>query len=256
MKSLMITYMPCVAISTPGNATKKLYVSSSDSVLSLKTMHLIIVSSTQWSRLVKSLSSSLNLASRLHNAFSPVDRLPPEVMTHIFMLLTEEILDELRSFPCEEEPLFADDDWDTEELPGLIHVCQRRRHIILHSPALWATMFIDGHSNRRGKRHTRFCLKHSGRSPLRVYGSHTPWNVFPLLSAQSHRFQAVRFSRPTRASLHLFQQPAPLLECLDIEYPGRTGWPKDHVDEDIVVPILFNNEMPRLRYLTLDWASS
>lgn len=147
----------------------------------------------------------------------------------------------------------ADDYEDSATYDRLcpLWVCQLWRSTILNTPSLWNIVFLNLEVVS-SKEVVKLYLTSPATLPLRVYDhSALGFSQNLLGTVPAHlqcRLRDLRICCLCSKELAVLSQPAPLLECLDLTFPFATeitGNPK--------IPILFNNETPRLRHLTLDW---
>ncbi|KAL6298573.1 hypothetical protein BKA93DRAFT_46859 [Sparassis latifolia] len=180
---------------------------------------------------------ALSLVRISLNGACPVNRIPPELLEHIF----EHVLDPERPWQ-----LF---DWpssklrSTRRLTTLTQVCHHWREICINCPSLW-TYIVD---IPRGSLQSSLpiFLTRSKSAPLKVLLTETCASFMDdLLQSHSTRIQELRMRSFSKTRIHLsLDFGAPALEQLTI-----IG--NDQTSSDFR-PVLFRGNAPRLKVLTL-----
>lgn len=144
-----------------------------------------------------------------NNVAAPIHRLPPEIMTEIFMIASE---------------------WGVHfvNLLKVTHVCAHWRNLALHTPRLWTTVPLP-------LRHiAELFLARS--QPLRVAcwlnqlppapPSPAQYDLEPLLPAARLQHLHAALSRLDDMDyfIHVLTEPAPHLETLSLEVGREAGW--------------------------------
>ena len=167
---------------------------------------------------VQDVSKLLVIARTIKNAFTPINRVPPEVLS------------------------LVPDYCRRSELVGLTHVCRRWREIFISCASLWT--FLDCMNFDQ----TSAYLERSKRSPLeiRVEKEHILHGAFMLAISQIRRLKALILSGSSHSILKLTDcliSPAPLLEKLAIHVTG--------VPAAVIKSTLFGGDLQQLRILDL-----
>ena len=165
----------------------------------------------------------LALVRSLKNSFSPINRIPPVVLSLI-------------------PDYFHEDDMD-EGLLTLTHICRGWREIFISRSSLWTKLnFTDLDK-------TRTYIQRSKSSPLEFYLKDTkdipfPDDVFPLATPHLHKLKSLTIltNIESEAFKH-FHYNAPLLEELNIELVDPRESSFDYE--------LFNGDLSSLRKLSL-----
>lgn len=169
------------------------------------------------------------------NAFSPIFRLPPEILASIFIHCARIHQKNRRGIP----------DW-----VNVSYVCRHWRNVALNSSTLWSFLFVSS------QHWTDELLARSKTAPLEVrVDSDYPkqsreLNLLETVAPQADRIQdlCLRLTRrEAERILSLFSSPAPLLRNLQISversnYLGESG---------LVSGALFDGHTPALRKLEL-----
>ncbi|KDQ20097.1 hypothetical protein BOTBODRAFT_27515 [Botryobasidium botryosum FD-172 SS1] len=191
---------------------------------------------------IEALGSTIDAAlHRFRTLFSPIRRLPNEIISIIFLLVETEI----RLAPGEAtlRPRFLRD---------LLSVSRSWRSIAQSTPGLWTRVSIPRPS------FVRVCLENSVRAPLDiVYTAREgarPGQVgtsLGLVSAHLDRWKTCRLERVQDGELIKYlSAPAPILEVLHIECTSQ-GRADTVTGSSSSFDRLFDGQTPRLRELTL-----
>lgn len=164
----------------------------------------------------------LDLVRSLKKSFTPINQIPPEVLSLI--------------------PDYCDEG-DADGLSiTLTHVCRGWRNIFISRSSLW-TCFKFKKIDK-----TRTYIQRSNSSPLVIYlgddDYDTNLDAFSLVVPHLHRLKSLTiFSTDLPGTLQYFYPPAPLLEELDIDV--------DSEGHQVLDGALFNGDIPTLRKLRL-----
>lgn len=183
-----------------------------------------------------------SLKSR-RNSLCPVSRLPPEVLSEVFLVLAEQLQAQGR--------FKADFKWTT-----VAHVCRLWRDIALQHGRLWGK--IDMTEPDR----TREFLDRSKGAPLAIRQSFTGSlaELPPAFTCPSYRYRELHLSAKEGQLgpnvLQVLSSPihAPVLESLALEV-------SDNYPECILPPTVFDYKAPvltrlQLQNVRLEWPSS
>uniref|UniRef100_A0A0W0EX32 Uncharacterized protein n=1 Tax=Moniliophthora roreri TaxID=221103 RepID=A0A0W0EX32_MONRR len=207
------------------------------------------ISIAELDEIERKLQIAASVLRGLRNSLQPVNRLPPELLSDIFLLSKQH----LPSFlPLVRGGIRF---FDNHSWLAILHVCRLWRGVAARCPALWGT--ID---NLRGGVNPQVCLKRSRGAPVDVFLSITGPEFKPIqpelvdaLIPHIPRFRQFHINTdgwfdptPIYGSL---KEPAPDLVSLSIVTKGR-----DVVGG--VLPSIFNDDMPKLRQLTLEHFTS
>ena len=172
----------------------------------------------------------LRLIKSLRNRFTPVNRIPPEVLTFI--------------------PDFLDTRSRDRNVIALSHVCRAWREMFISRSSLWSNLdCVDADK-------TRVYLQRSGTSPinLRLRGGlsrsslHTFLEIIPRAIGQLKSLTIVPDLRSIVAHFIIpyLSHPAPLLEKLDVD--GRHSNSQNY---PVLASTIFNGDLSSLRELRL-----
>ncbi|KAI0327393.1 hypothetical protein GY45DRAFT_1133201 [Cubamyces sp. BRFM 1775] len=109
--------------------------------------------------------SAHRLAPRLANAFSPVNRLPAEILAYIFFLVPRRLHD-VRAPDSPSQRWQSDNMIDVRDLRNVLLTCLRWRDVVLGTSSLWSTVL------QLNKQHDSFYRNYFDRclsGPLYVY---------------------------------------------------------------------------------------
>ncbi|KAJ7034967.1 hypothetical protein C8F04DRAFT_1259330 [Mycena alexandri] len=183
----------------------------------------------------------------MRNSLQPINRLPPELLTHIF----SEVQLRLPSFlplPSSGAHDYIAADWC--EWLWLLQVCRHWRGVIASSPALWSNVCSSGSAleflrRSQGAELTVYLgVRFPGFSPtlMEALAPHTSrFKEFHML-AEGPELQDVLKQK-------LFSSPAPRMTSLLIEMEGVD-------DLSSVLPPIFRGHMPKLKHLALGYFTS
>ncbi|KAG9034644.1 hypothetical protein FRB95_012964 [Tulasnella sp. JGI-2019a] len=171
--------------------------------------------------------------ARHHNTLLPISRLPNDILVDIFTLVSDM------------------DDWYMESnysgggemiaLARLLLVCHEWKGIVSNAPSLWAYI-----SSNRPDRVNFEILARADQVPLHISLNHYARDCEELdrrVFQEVHRWKAVKlFNVPIETLNELEQQPAPLLEKLDVRRDNRLALGRVN---------LFCGSAGRLRHLAL-----
>ena len=118
---------------------------------------------------------------------------------------------------------------------------------MLGAPELWNTIICDS-SIASCQKQADFFLSHAGSLPLHIHTFVDNSEDLFSLNDYLPRLRELRISECDVESLELIEE-APLLEYLDIQQKP-IEW--DALTIAVELPVLFDNNAPRLRYLALD----
>ncbi|KAF8870621.1 hypothetical protein BD779DRAFT_520592 [Infundibulicybe gibba] len=144
--------------------------------------------------------SSLAAIRHCRNQFIPVARLPPEILSRIFVFTTQMVRPE---------------DW-TDAARIISHVCRRWREIALDCPKLWSHIILNI-IEVAGEGDRTFPL-----SPLSLLGHDVQWDeeTTALVVSNMHRFISIDLCVPhvedgdVDPAFEIFSQSAPMLQHL------------------------------------------
>ncbi|KAI0054637.1 hypothetical protein BV25DRAFT_1922512 [Artomyces pyxidatus] len=173
--------------------------------------------------------STINLALRALyaelNQYSPSSRLPPEIVSYIFSILSEgDHPHRVKGSPC--NGLVRDTfGWITAT-----HVCRRWRHIALETPILWrhvrlslGVVWAEEIAKRAQSQPLHVTLDLAGRSTDRSIAA-----VCNFMATYLPRIQSLYLedsSRFVQQVVKCLKHPMPLLESFEIiTMPRETGW--------------------------------
>lgn len=165
------------------------------------------------------------------NMFSPVNRLPTEILTLL--------------------PTFLHHKRSRRSLIRWSQVCRHWRNIFTNTPTLWT------HFACKDLARTHTFIERSKSAPfhVRLSSKFCPQSLSALIP-YAKRFESLKMellaSELYGQWLHKLKKPAPLLEQLvvaveDIRYTND--------DTQAPLPLLFNGDLPRLTRLTLEYVS-
>ncbi|KDR71073.1 hypothetical protein GALMADRAFT_271252 [Galerina marginata CBS 339.88] len=194
---------------------------------------------------------ALSQTRTVDNASSQVNRLPPEVLAHIFSFLQHR----------PEKPPYPTPQSYNSWLRAT-HVCRYWRIVAFAFPRLWNYIHIRGPLDGAAVA----SIMRSGKVPLKVYYDYTPMSSRrfvqanydpskkndPLAMVADHadRLQELHLTSDSESIWNVFRSPMANLEVLSII--GR--WPP-HIPNR-ALPCLFANDTPNLRKLVLARISS
>lgn len=181
------------------------------------------------------------------NASVPVNRLPPEILAHIFSFVQ----------PYSQGPPFPLPTTYNEWLK-VTHVCQHWRTTALSFPRLWSHIHVRKLLDRKIAVKN---IKRSAQSPLNVYCTilapplADEVNILSLVAEQMHRLQELHIHWTIAHETSLWDlivppSPAPNLEVLSL----IGSW--DERVSNLTLPPFFQNITPRLKKLTFTRISS
>ncbi|KAH8092673.1 hypothetical protein BXZ70DRAFT_452982 [Cristinia sonorae] len=192
---------------------------------------------SELSRLRTSLVDAISVIDEIHNAVSPVNQLPVELLVHIFRMIQDEILVHLPT--------------TSSRWIGLLHVCHHWRHVLLSEPIFWSRVLIDNSVDAR--KMVEFCTSRAGSLPIRIIRNTDgpPYDIWTTLTPQHlSRMRALHYIFTTRSLFEPITVPAHSLEYLRIcchDGEGKIG-------------VLFQNQTKSLRCLCLQnivsWAGN
>ncbi|TBU46991.1 hypothetical protein BD309DRAFT_952885 [Dichomitus squalens] len=171
----------------------------------------------------------------LHNNLAPVNALPVEVLSHVFVYLLS--------------PPGAPITQGHAKFLKVAHVCHRWRTIALENPTLW-TSFPLHHAEM-----VEQCVNRSRQLPITVSLTRgMPKSIPQLVASASCRVRSIWISTKSGSDVGQLLScfgSAPLLEYLHVEASGND--PRASFDSSVrpSVPLLFNGHAPSLRYLVL-----
>ena len=187
--------------------------------------------SLQVLKLEDALHSTLLDVRSWANTLSPINRLPPEILSLI--------------------PTFLHHKRNRRSLIRWSQVCRHWRNVLIATPALWT------HFSCKDLSRTHAFIERSKSMPLRVRLSpQFCLQSFKALIPHVKRFDSLRMELPASElfdkSTPNLRKPAPLLEQLLV-----TVQDTDHTDDDREppFPLLFGGKFPRLTRLTLEYVS-
>jgi len=183
----------------------------------------------------------------IQNASVPVNRLPPEILAHIFSFV------QLHS----QGPSFRLPKYHNKWMK-VTRVCQHWRTVALSFPYLWSHVHVRKPLDRKIAMKN---VERSAQSPLNVYCTIVAppladeVNILSLVAEQMHRLQElhIHWTIPHETSLWdliIPPTPAPNLEVLSL----IGSW--DDSVSNLTLPPIFQNTTPRLRKLTFTRISS
>lgn len=165
------------------------------------------------------------------NTFSPVNRLPPEVLALI--------------------PTFLNHKRSRRSLIRWSQVCRYWRNTFTNAPTLWI------HLNCKDLARTRTFIERSKSVPIQVrlspdFCSQSLNALFPHIKRFESLKMEIRASELKHRSIHHLRRPAPLLEQLTIAVEDSVL-----TDDDLEspFPLLFRGEFPHLTRLALEYLS-
>ncbi|KAI3604292.1 hypothetical protein WG66_008197 [Moniliophthora roreri] len=198
-------------------------------------------------KLEHKLHKAVALLRGLRNDLQPIHRLPPETLVAIFEH-TRTTLPPFLPMANRSGSMFMF--LDSQLM--LIKVCRRWRGMVATSPSMWN---VVGNIGSVVESPTKF-LKRSRSLPLDVFFNVFPIGHEPVLSKQLVKAIMQRMERVRQFHIQTFlwkedreiwqslNRPAPMLESLSIEaLPAHA--------RDGVLPSIFQDKMPHLRYLNL-----
>ncbi|KAK7045633.1 hypothetical protein VNI00_007466 [Paramarasmius palmivorus] len=207
------------------------------------------ISISEIDELERKLQIAASVLRGLRNSLQPVNRLPPEILSDIFMLSKQH----LPSFlPLVRGGIryFENHSW-----LAVLHVCRHWRGVVARCPALWGT--ID---NLRGGVCPQTCLKRSRGAPVDVFLSITGPEFKPI---QPELVDALIPHIPRFRQFHVntdgWFDPTPIYASLKESAPNLTSLSIVTKGRDVVggvLPAIFNDHMPQLRQLTLEHFTS
>ena len=165
------------------------------------------------------------------NTFSPVNRLPPEILSLI--------------------PTFLHHKRSRRSLIRWSQVCRYWRNTFTNTPALWTNF------NCKDLARTRTFIERSKSAPIHVrLASEFCSQSLNALIPHMKRFESLKMevlaSELYRKSIPNLQKPAPLLEQLVVAVEDSM-----YTDDDLEAPfpLLFKGELPHLTRLSLEYVS-
>lgn len=187
---------------------------------------------------IAALTSVLCNLRTQRNTFSPIARLPPEILASIFIHCAQ-------SYKKNRHTGSGVPDW-----VNVSYVCRHWRDVALDCPTLWSFLFVSSHY------WTNELLARSKAAPLKVcVDSEYPkqpkeLNLLEKVAPQAYRIQdlCMRLTpREAERILSLFSPPAPLLQTLriSVERSNYLGEPAR------ASGTLFDGDTPALRELAL-----
>ncbi|KAJ7274521.1 hypothetical protein B0H12DRAFT_1089096 [Mycena haematopus] len=179
------------------------------------------------------------------NSVQPINRLPPELLAHVF----SQAQLRLPSFlPLPPTGFHDYETLDWCQWLRLLQVCRHWRGVIASSSALWSTVCSSTEPLA--------FIRRSRGAELTVYLGLRHWgfslSLMNTLAPHTLRFKEfhMRAKGPADILKHqLFSSPAPRLSSLSIEGDEQEEW------GDILPPI-FSGHMPKLRQLALGYFTS
>ncbi|KAJ7056411.1 hypothetical protein C8F01DRAFT_1372931 [Mycena amicta] len=176
-----------------------------------------------------------------HNPNRPVNRLPPELLAHIFVLLSEECLV-----------------YDTSWVSACSHVCASWRQIALNTPTLWTKVVLTSQA------WTDCCLERSKSALLKVEADLTGWTpailgalprICRLLELSSERIVRIDLSfyctiNTADPLIKLLSGPFPALESLSVR-DRHDDWLWGVVDTHFIFTGPCVDPYPMLRELSV-----
>jgi hypothetical protein len=184
---------------------------------------------------IKGLQEATRASKYRRNALAPVSRLPPEVLTKTFSILSSSTGDEEVGYMA----------W-----LRVTHVCHNWRETALNSPHLWSHINFDG-LTPAGITEIPARAK---TAPLRLEATAVKRNKAQLdaierqLKAHISHTHHLSLSGPFQTVLQRLVSPAPALKSLSLwNMPYSYGWPPH-----LLIPrTLFNRAAPKLMSLEL-----
>ncbi|KAJ7475771.1 hypothetical protein FB451DRAFT_256355 [Mycena latifolia] len=181
----------------------------------------------------------------MRNSVQPINRLPPELLSHIFSEIQVRLPSFLPLPPC---GIHDYNNLDWREWLFLLQVCRHWRGVIASSPALWSTVCSSTNPLE--------FLRRSHGADLTVYLGvryrDFPSSLMDALAPHTSRFKEFHMLAEGPEGvlkLRLFSSPAPRLESLTIEVAEQR-------DLSSALPPIFAGRMPKLRQLALGYFTS
>lgn len=181
----------------------------------------------------------IDIKTRL-NTMTPVARLPPELLSTIFTLLSAESYEATNA-----NPLYTTDGYHRQYWIRVAHVCRHWRAIALATPRFWSYIVVTT------KRAADELLARSKKAPLHVVASVPSYEddrrkAVQDVMAEFSRIRALQLSGTSQAICELFSKitaPAPMLEYIKLS--ERSSYYSIHAT---TVPLALRAEyVPRLR---------
>lgn len=191
------------------------------------------------------LSSALSYVRVLRNFRSPVNSLPPEILTIIFKCLTEPNAHGETPKPQNTSPA----DWIY-----ITHVCKYWRDSALAYPFMWSPVVFEPRDLASPSSLPYLCLERSLGAPLDVQircEKDMDVRIWSELAGRSSRLRKLHVIDLLDANhLERLCEPAPLLQTLHIEVSPDLldrRWEGEEVPDEL--PELFAGSTPALRHL-------
>jgi hypothetical protein len=221
---------------------------SYESILDSPSRDIALIKKTR-KRIDKELAI-LNILKAHRNALAPISRLPPELLSQIFMYVARR-----EDWPLDDgQPSFYRGCMSWMKVAG---ICRHWRAVALHFPMLWTDLcFSDYHLTRK-------MLRRSQNLPVTVvcdlsdhFKTRKTQSVY-LTLGHSSRIQTLHIRGPCTRLRRIFSKmtsASPYLESLCVSVSGRNG------DELTLPTHLFCGNMPQLRRIqltrcSLEWDS-
>ncbi|KAI0629844.1 hypothetical protein C8Q77DRAFT_271819 [Trametes polyzona] len=191
-----------------------------------------------------SLLTAQSLVQEAINAHCAVDRLPPELLSHIFSFVPG-VLPSYGTLGCRNAR-------QTYDLVSITHVCRRWRAIALNTSSLWSTLCLTS-----GAQHATGALRERARNtPLTVYsdGSQASYQLLDVLRGDADRIAELHIhsllaTHPLELARVILQFPATRLQHATIWVLAKYDNDRDAQIPPIVE--LWKGEAPRLQTLQL-----
>ncbi|EKM57110.1 uncharacterized protein PHACADRAFT_142275 [Phanerochaete carnosa HHB-10118-sp] len=192
------------------------------------------------------LSVALSRVRVLRNSMSPVNSLPPEILTAIFGCLTESA-----KTPATVAGIASPREW----VP-ITHVCKYWRESALGFPFMWSPIVFEPEDIVNESSLPYQCLRRSLGAPLDVQircDGGVDTRVWETLAARSSRLRQLRVTDLLEIDqLRHLRHEAPLLQTLHIQispYLLDKRWAGEDLPDEL--PELFAGNTPALRHLHL-----
>jgi len=176
----------------------------------------------------------LPVVRRCMNYCSPVNRVPPELMSLIFGLCVDNA--DVETWPHSGLK-------SNRGLRSITHVCRHWRSLAIGTPVLWTNVH-DRPVHRSTRNSVSTFLERSYPAPLNVLISEAPSSFFrALVKTHSKRIRELYFKAKASHELDVVHGLAPNLEHLTIHHrPEKASFAR---------PIIFDEETPYLRTVAL-----
>ncbi|THH00291.1 hypothetical protein EW026_g2206 [Hermanssonia centrifuga] len=204
----------------------------------------------------ETLALALSQVRMMRNTRSPINALPPEVLTTIFEMLAGP-----RALPSTDSRDNSSTTGNPMEWIPVTHVCRYWRDTALGYPFMWNPIVFKPSDMRSECNLPYECLQRSVGAPLDVQVKCDPGgtrtHVWEKLSARCGRIRKCHLMDLTDLeNLSYFNQEAPLLESLCIQISPEVVDERELTGDSTMpseLPLLFAGHTPSLRFLTLNY---